>query len=291
MANRKKAFHAAAWAGVGFDVPADWDFAAAEGNFDKGYYRLDDPEQVRLEVRWELTTPPGRIGDLTDRYLALLVKGKQLPDRKSVRRDTRLVQLPEADLETFAWSGPVDVIGMALRCRRCARSILARLIAPRSEAILPLARAVLGSAASYSCAGTRSWAVLDFRFEVPEPYQCRRPSLRAGRLDFDFEHGRDRLRALRAGLAENVLRTKSLDEWAREQCRFGKRDRPESTEREFKGHPAREISLERRSRFSLGRGRPVRALAWHCPESNSLYLAQSLGPADPEAFAESFRCH
>jgi hypothetical protein len=291
----RKDFHAVAWAGVGFDVPADWDLASADGDFYKGYFRVDGPEMVRLEARWEHTTPPGRIGELTDRYLALLVKGKHLPSAQAVRRDTRLIEIPDAQIETFIWNGPVDVIGMAMRCRLCNRSILARLTAKKSESALTLARRVLASIHDHACMGRRAWAALDFRFNVPERFRCRRNSLHAGRLEFEFEDGRVRLTALRMNLAETVLRSKSLSEWAREQLKLKKRDTFESKERSFRGHAACDAEGIRKGFLPLVGRRRFRVLAWHCAESNALYLAQRSGPvsgaADLETFAESFRCH
>ena len=292
--NSRKDCHAVAWAGVGFDVPRDWDLAAADGDFYKGYFRVDGPEMVRMEARWEHTTPPGRIGELTDRYLALLVKGKHLPSAQAVRRDTRLLEIPDAEIETFIWNGPVDVVGMAVRCRLCNRSILARLTAKKSESALTLARRVLGSIHSYACMGQRAWAALDFRFDVPEAFGCRRHSLQAGRLEFEFEDRRVRLTALRMNLAETILRSKSLEEWARDQCKLKKGDTFEPKERSFKGHPACEAEGVRRRLLPFGGDPRFRVLAWHCPESNALYLARRTGPvsgADLETFAESFRCH
>ncbi len=287
--------HAVAWAGVGFDVPGDWNFAAAEGDFDRGYFRLDDPTQVRMEVRWEYTTPPDRISDLTDRYLRRLTKAGHLSGPRAVRRDTRILHVPDAELETFAWRGPADVIGMAMRCRLCNRSILVRLTAGKSESALVLARRVFGSVRDYACIGQRAWSVLDFRFDAPEAFRCERHSLRAGRLEFEFRCGRTQLKASRTSLAETILRTQSLAEWARDENKGGKRDRAESVEREFKGHPACDVEGVQRTRVPLIGRRAVHALAWHCPESNCLYLARQTGPATESAplerFAESFRCH
>lgn len=295
MASRgsSKDFHSVAWAGVGFDVPADWDFASADGDFYKGYFRVDGPDMVRMEARWEHTTPPSRIGELTERYLALLVKNKHIPSAGAVRRDTRLLEIPDAQVETFIWNGPIDVVGLAMRCRLCNRSILARLTAKKSESALALARRVFGSVRNHPCMGERAWAVLDFRFDVPESFRHRRDSLQAGRLEFEFEEGRNRLTALRMNLAETVLRAKSLADWAREQCKLKKRDEFEAQERSFKGHAACEAEGFRKRLLPFGAPSRFRVLAWHCTESNALYLAGLSGTVggELERFAESFGCH
>jgi len=137
--------------------------------------------------------------------------------------------------------------------------------------------------------------VLDFHFAVAERYMCDRHSLRTGRLEFDFRCGRRQLRAVRVSLAGTLLRKTTLADWARSEARLGKGDRTETLEAEFKSHPAADIRGTRAGRLPYIGRRKLRLLAWHCAESNALYLAHGSGPArEPEeftAFADSFACH
>ena len=66
-----------AWQGLTLEVPEDWNLGRVDGDFEKGYGRLDDAEIVRLELEWRRLRGRGealRLTELVDRYLQNLEK-------------------------------------------------------------------------------------------------------------------------------------------------------------------------------------------------------------------------
>ena len=66
-----------AWQGLTLEVPEDWNLGRVDGDFEKGYTRLDDAEIVRLELEWRRLRGRGealRLTELVDRYLQNLEK-------------------------------------------------------------------------------------------------------------------------------------------------------------------------------------------------------------------------
>jgi hypothetical protein len=299
------AWHRFAWQGVRCETPATWELASAKGDARKGYCTLDDGEITRLQIRWQ-TGGKGSVSEVVDRYLKALAKRtRRSPPR--VQRNTRLVQIPDADVETFAWheevspsgaSGSNDVTGLALNCRKCGRTCLLCALSPRSEAFRPVAKRVLGSFRDHPDEGRVAWSVLGFQFDVPEGYLLLDHALKAGRLDFTFRAGRISARAVRVGLAEIVLREQSLADWLKKDA-AGLFPGGELTcaETAFRQHPAVEIAGRRRSRWHaiIRRSASIRCRAWHCAQTNAIYVARWVGPEDLlpqyETFAGSFVCH
>lgn len=282
-----------AWRGIQLDVPAAWELNAAEGDDVKGYCRLDDGNMARLEVRWA-PAGDGPVSGIVDRFIKTLTKkGGELD---LVRGKVR-IDIPGAETESFGWFGDaITVTGLAVRCD-CGRASLIRLFHPRAETFRRTAQRILGSFRDHAREGLVPWSVLDFRFAVPQGYVLSQHSLQAGRSEFDFVQGPAAARALRLGLAELVLERRTLLDWVRQDTlgEFRRSD-VEFRETTLHGHPGVEAAgRERRTARFFRAPRLIRLHAWHCAESNALYGARWLGPADAESgfrlFADSLQCH
>jgi hypothetical protein len=290
------------------EAPEGWELGAVEGRERKGYCRLDDGEMTRLEIRWQQGLPDGPASLITDRYLkALTGKNK---DELRVRRDTHFVEIPGADVETFAWHADVDVTGLAMRCPACGRSTLLRVLNRRSESFRPVAQRVLGSFRDHA-EGAVPWSVLGFRFDVPPDYRLESHSLRTGRSEFEFRFRGGAARAVRVGLAEIVLRNQGLADWLKADpaAQMEKSSTP-LTETTVRGHAALQAEDRLSNRWQAFFARriardsfrtafatppSVRLRAWCCPASNALFLARWFGPSarlpEFDRFADSFACH
>jgi len=112
-------------------------------------------------------------------------------------------------------------------------------------------------------------------------------------------------KAARWGMVPLVLSGRSLLEWYRDENRSRRDVRWQSQELEIKGHPGVAAWGERR-RFAGGirktaarlvRRRPAihfAGCAWHCPESNRLYLVESVHPEQGDVLkgvVDSIICH
>ena len=289
-----------AWRAMQLEVPGGWELGAAEGDDRKGYCRLDDGEMTRLEVRWQKGPARGGVSEVADRYLKALSKGGKEQPPARVQRNARRVRIPDAETECFAWHGELDATGLAICCRRCGRVSLVRVLNRRSESFRPIAQRVLESFRDHGRDGFVPWSLLGFRFDVPERYALASHHLRAGRLEMDFRAKDVLARAARVGLADIVLRERSLSDWlkndpsaafARSKLTFAE------TAPRMRGHPAAQIEGRRRRllRRFFSKEPAIRCRAWRCEPSNSIYVARWVGPeeaqAEFETFAGSFACH
>ena len=84
------------WQGLRLEVPEDWNLGRVDGDFEKGYARLDDAEIVRLEIEWRRLKGRGealRLTELVDRYLANLQKKADKAGASfSVQRQARFLK-------------------------------------------------------------------------------------------------------------------------------------------------------------------------------------------------------
>jgi hypothetical protein len=293
MATTPPTWHRFAWQGIQLDVPEDWNPSILEGTEKDGYCRLDDDEDVRLQIRWgtsRKTQPPSR---LVDSYL----KGKgDRHSRKSAqksraRRDTRLVNLSGANTECFEAPETPFEFGMAIQCKQCSRYALVSMLSEKGRVGRALARRVFGSYCDEPRGDLVPWSVYGFCFETPSRFSLSDHAVKAGRLEFAFHSSGERLRAIRFSLAETILRDNSLLDWVQEDRAKAltvwnmKWRQEDSSVVHAVGHRKGIIGLVRRKARTWCR-------AWHVEEANALYIAQGSGLGENagvfETFADSF---
>jgi hypothetical protein len=284
-----------AWQGVRCETPPNWELAGESGDERRGYCRLDDGNMTRLEIRWQCGGT-GAISEVADRFLAALSKKGRRPLPR-VQRNTRLVEIPDSETETFSWRDETSVTGLAVRCGKCGRTCLLRAHDPPSEPFGTTAARVLSSFRDHGSEGRVPWSVLGFRFDVPEGYALSDHALRAGRLELGFRAGRVSARAVRVSLASMVLQQGQADWLKKDPSGSFPRGEVAFAETAVQGHPAVEVRGRQRSRLRdlFRRSLSIHCRAWCCPESNSIRVARWIGPEKSEAefelFAGSFVCH
>ena len=104
-------------------VPDDWNLGRIDGDFEKGYARLDDAEIVRAEIEWRRLKGRGealRLTELVDRYLANLQKKAQKVDAPfEVQRRARFLKnkkfLEGREYEVFIWEADFRAYNLASR--------------------------------------------------------------------------------------------------------------------------------------------------------------------------------
>ena len=129
-----------AWQGLRLSVPDDWNLGRVDGDFEKGYARLDDAEIVRAEIEWRRLKGRGealRLTELVDRYLANLQKKAQKVDAPfEVQRRARFLKnkkfLEGREYEVFIWEADFRAYNLALALKS-GRVVLLRVLAKLDE--------------------------------------------------------------------------------------------------------------------------------------------------------------
>ena len=289
-----------AWHGIQLELPEDWNPGVVAGTAEDGYCRIDDAETVRVQVKWQHYRSRKPIARIVDEYLANLArkhKGKKLPF--PVRRDTRMVLLDDVDIECFEWlNESASSINLAALCRRCKRISIVRVMSDARERLRPMAKRILRSFRDHAPGAHVPWSVYGLRFVLPENYTPDKYAFQTGRLHIRLQARRREAEAVRLGLAGIVLRKQSLAEVVKKDA-IAKSwaDGTTFDETEVNAHDGVEATIVPRvrlRRFFL-RNRKSLVRAWHCENSNAIYIAQWSGPGEQtrefEEFVESFVCH
>lgn len=271
-------------------VPGDWSLGAIGGEHKSGYFRLDDEEMSRLEVKWSEGQAVD-LGTTLDKYArGLTRKARRSRTPVSFERDTRLLgrrAKPDKRLSCFALRADQQAQGIIWVCRTCGRTVIAQVLGAPGERIEELARAVFTSMEDHAQEGFETWALFDFICKAPKDYALEGQKLLAGYLELNFKHGKRRLKFTRWGLAERILQGEGVAHWA-ELENVKRRDASwESQPREVHGHAGIELRgrakgvparLQRVFRGALGlvAGDEFGLAAWHCPQVNRLYTVEAL---------------
>ena len=288
-----------AWQGVRIEVPEDWNPGIVEGTVENGYFRLGDAECSRLEVKWRKVRTKQPVAGFVDNYLADLaktLKKKKLPF--PVRRDTRLAKVAGVESECFEWQADAASINMAVHCRECGRLSIVRVLSKADEPIRPIAKRVLASFRDHAACGRVPWSAYGLRFSLPETYALDRSLFQPGRQEMRFVARRRTAVGLRIGLAEMLLRKRTLaDVIGKDPVGKSWSERTEFVEEKVRDHDGVLVRIvpRRRPLRSFFRGETRAAVAWHCGPSNAVFLAQWSGPremrSELDGFVESFVCH
>jgi len=294
------------WQGIFARVPRDWKLGAVGGDQKAGYLRIDDERMPRLQIKWV----PSRI-DLTrkrDEYIKKLGGKRRRPTGIEVDTKARFMggrTKPDKDFQTFAWRGAQNGLGLLWNCETCGRGLIAQVTWPQDERMSDVAREVLASIEDHDEGGWRTWALDGMAFLAPSGYELGKWRWLTGYLEFNLAQKRRTLKVARWGIVSRILGKHTLREWY-EAENWRRRDvRFQTREMEIKGHEGLAVwgevkDLRVRGRAVLERlvGRkPVTQFAgcvWHCPESNRLYLVETLDAGEGallEGVVGAVLCH
>jgi hypothetical protein len=300
-------FSTIGWQGIFARVPSEWKLGAVGGDGKSGYLRVDDERMPRLQVKWTA----GRINleRKREEYAKRLETGKRRrPSGIVVDREARVLSArskPKKDLASFAWRGGQCGVGMLWNCETCGRGLIAQVSWLQEENLHELAREVLTSLDDHGEGGWRTWALDGLAFLAPDGYELGKWKWLTGYLEFNFLQGRRRLKVARWGMVPQLLGQASLTEWYRAENRKRTEVGYQLKEAEPRGHEGIAVWGKLRGAGHVARAvgrriirrRPENQFlgaAWHCPESNRLYLVETIDTGEGTLFegvVDSLVCH
>lgn len=297
------------WQGIEVVVPPDWTPAALTGSYEEGYFRLDGPDQPRLEVKWAQDRGFVDVERVVRRYLQSLTKSREGRKIQVVESTRSSVKMPRerSSERFFHWRGDQEAFGAAWYCKTCERTVLFQVMGTVGSDVQGLAEKVLAGLDDHPQGDRCLWSLYEFSCEVPTSFRLVGQQLLTGLVELDFERGRDRLRIARWGLANVALRDTTLEEWLRDKNRKQWRNfSVELKPAQINGHQGLAIAgptnipwlhLAAIGLRMLGRRYPdvLRGAAWVCEPGNKIYHVEAVvDPADEDAIAaivQSISCH
>lgn len=287
-----------AWQGISLKIPQNWDLGAIEGEWKEGYFRLDDPEDIRLELKWRREKRKVSLENVLENYLAnlkLQAKRKKLTFLSvKPREELTKIYLRDKEVKTFSWkSGSQDgrdsggeIFGFVSQCNRCHAVMMIQTFLREKD--LGLIPDILKTLDDHPASNFTSWAVYDFMFSLPNDFTLDRCSLKSGYLEFTFSTNSAQIKIRRWGLANILLGSVQLNQWSRDIAPKVLRNKINSSpiEKNDEGHEVLTLSV-RRWKWNAFYVR-------HCGETNKLYTLDYTGKKDEELFKQIYskiQCH
>ena len=288
------------WQGIQFDVPADWNLAVVNGEYESGYLRLDDDEMVRLELKWEGRRNRLPVDKVVKKYLKEMERKAKKAKAPFEARNLNIVSLDGHEHKCMSVRSDLSSATLACRCKECGRVVLARLLYQRGQSGKTLAKRVFSSLKDHAEDGELVWQFFDFRYATPEGFVLERTSLKTGCIEMHYSKKRDEVEVCRAALAQVLLKRRGLKSWFEEF--YGSRLKPFVVRVEdatYRGHKALECmgrtSIRKNPFSGLQRRRYFHCRAWRCSETDKIYVFRltSTKEADErfETFCDKVACH
>lgn len=297
------------WQGLALTLPDDWNIGAIGGAKTDGYLRFDDPDMPRLEIKWaDAGNTFVDLNKVVDKYLREMSKGK---GKAQVSRDVKLASKRKLrgkkGAQFFSWKGDTQGFGAAWFCPDCHRTVILQVMGQLNEPVQDLAEQILLEIEDHPKDEWILWSAYGFDFYSPKDFTLAGQKLMAGLIEISLAHDTELLSGTRWGMANVILRRRSLEDWGKgELAKRLKKFDAQYTPTKFRGHEA--IQIEGRTVLPQekvksfidhvrGKGFPdrVKALLWHCPESNKLFYVESIVDREHlqlvEDAAERIVCH
>ncbi|MBC8104741.1 MAG: hypothetical protein H7Z41_19375 [Cytophagales bacterium] len=311
------------WQGLLVQVPDTWDLTGFSGDDQTGYVRIDDGEEMAVEVKWATEPVPRRKSEAAktpsvevrrDSYFRLLRKSAK---KKKMDLAVKETDAPKSALRServatgFTWTADRKATGVVWYCETCRRTVIAQVLGSQGgrAGFGTTAEAVLGA---LRCHGDdpdwRTWALYDLQTEVPTSYRLESQELMNVYLRLTFARKTARLTVEQWALANVARKQTYLDIWIASNTKSPELNGARYTvvENELHTHPA--IRLTGGLAFGLPMlyaGREALRFqwpatrfggaAWECEPSNKLFAVSHLRPARQpalaDAVAERTRCH
>jgi len=305
--------HLLGWQGLNIHVPAEWNPGRVSGDRARGDLRIDDPDTVRLEVRWETPKSEVNIEKTVENFLSGLAKTAKKEKRPfESLGDLNLVSKHKKGKNrtvSFGWTsdGSGDAscgFGVAWSCPECERVVVAHLLGQSHEAPRRVERVAQEILQSLDCdghGGWDTWSAFELALDIPEEFPIARSQMLVSKLDLEWIRPKpaglaglskraERLRIQRFPVAGVVLEGKTLEEWADWNIAFknkslslSRRDDQSAT---VNGHEALVYSgpsRDPRARIATlffdfitrRKTPPTRVLVWQCEQSNRIFAFES----------------
>ncbi|HUS58240.1 MAG TPA: hypothetical protein VM141_06290 [Planctomycetota bacterium] len=282
-------------------MPESWHLARVQGTRDQGYLRLDDDEQVRMELRWEKPAKrPEKFQKMADRMLARMEKLSQR--RKAgytVKRGVRVAAPEGKEFECFETVGQGISYGCLMRCGTCGRTLLCRVLGSAREDLKSIAGRIFESLTDHPGDDKLDhWDVYGLAFSLPPDFTLLQTKMRTGALELLFFRKRTEIDIRRLSLAGVLLKDCTLKNFFTNYIYKDIKDfKYEAEEIPVKGHAGVGLTGPKslRGRLisrTLGK-RFVYAFAWLCDDKIFIFRMTTPQAEDPQFFdlADRVQCH
>lgn len=265
-------------------IPAEWNPGRISGDFKAGSVRLDDAEVVRMEVEWREAQGEASVSGIVDRFVEGLTREVQRKKgRLEIQRRSPLAGGRPAEEEQEAIFWEADCRVHALVRRFSNRVAFVRVIGRLDEDLSGVARDIFLSLEDRSREGERRWALYDLLCDIPPGFELETSALRSGHIQLQFARGQGILRVERLSMAGILLKERSLRGWFEDFFHKELRDLNVSFHPcQVRGHGGIRVSGSPKSRwltmwsplplFSVRKRLALSGCAWHCSESNKIYV-------------------
>ncbi len=298
------------WQGFTLMLPEDWNIGAIGGERNEGYLRFDDGDMPRLEIKWaDAGSTFVDLNRVIDKYLRDMAKDKK--SRVEVSRDVQLASKRKLrgkkSGQFFAWKGETQGFGAAWFCPACNKTVIMQVLGRLDEPVQEIAEQIITQVEDHPAGDWILWSAYGFDFYSPKDFMLAGQKLMAGLIEITLQAHGEQLQAARWGMANVILRRRSLAEWSqRELAKRFKRFTVDFTETQFKEHEALRIEGRTalpqekiKSFIEHVRGKPypdrLQAILWHCPESNKLFYVEGIVDREHREFifevAQRIQCH
>jgi len=279
---------------------------AVGGDRKAGYLRADDERMPRLQVKW--SRGPVDLERKRAEYVKRLTRGKRKRPT-GLEVDTRIQVLsgrakPKKEMASFAWRGPQCGIVVLWNCEVCGRAVLAQVSWRADEDGRETAQELLQSLEDHGVEGWDTWGIDGLAFLAPTAFDLEGWKRMTRYLELRLAHGRKDLKVARWGIVPLVLGGRTVKQWYESQNARRRDVTWRAQDALIKGHDGVAASGMRRgllagmrrwTRSMLRRpsGEKFVARAWHCPDSNRLYMVETTGGEGEllEGVVDSVICH
>ncbi|MEN6519956.1 MAG: hypothetical protein ABFD46_02240 [Armatimonadota bacterium] len=293
------------WQGITVETPDDWGLAAFSGDSEKGYLRADSPISTSVEIRWAAAKSAPDLAARADEFLSLMKKTSR---KRKTKFTSKIEAKKDAEPGTpvkFTWKSDRNGYGKLIYCPDCGRVVIAQVVTPSDNNCTSMAFGVVDSIRDHSEPGWRDWSIFGIRAAVPEEFHLEKQTLLSAYTLLRFKGRSGELTIEQWGLAENLLKKYSLEEWYRKDSLAQVKGFKTALETiDEPGHMAMRISGQK-----IGLVNNIKAIAksitlrplpvklsgyvWHCPEVNRLFSVRLVNnnAALIESIRERMFCH
>ena len=278
-----KKYHTIGWQGITVNVPENWHFAYARGTLKEGYFRVDDKEHPRLEVRWTKAKKNAELTATMKRFLALLKRrarkeGKKLQLSESPQPFTSRSIVRNREVQSFSWSTDVNAWGAIWRCRDCNRIVAAHVLFHGRNKNFPLVKQVLSSLKDHPSPEGTLWSARGLRFRLPTEFKLKRRRFKidSSRMEFRLKP-RNRLIVACQDVARPGLDASDHVRLAARALKRRRKRRLKTTRTErILSHDGIAFVETKTKRKSRTRGRRTRkrfyGVAFYCPQQRKRFV-------------------
>ena len=291
-----------AWQGLQLNVPMDWEVSGYSGDYAEGYLRVDDGEDVALEIKWVTVRSAAITSDnLTARcqkYLeALRTAASKRKESFVIVTNPKAYSINQSDMADitvpFSWKSTRIASGWIAGFLHSQRVVMAQIVVTSGKtSMLTQASSYLSSIRVDLPSDTRQrWAILDVDVSLPRGFKLVKADLLNVCVRLHFLSGSHLVMIEQWSAAQVARKDCYLDDWVRlntsgpwrravarreEIIQYGDQSVVAVTGRVAFGAPllgvVRQI-LQFRSPAVLFDG-----YFWHAETTNKMYAVQEIRP-------------